>query len=163
MEWTGLKVCTDGCWEAEHPQLTQGPIRDPIALHRPRPGNHSREDVKIRIKGVQGFVLSSDGAYLFTTTDENNTAAGQESVTAVGFFTFGVQTTSALGTVAHTIAVLPSGLASVASVGSFGIVVDDTYIIASGVASIMSLGTPTVTITETFWGSGGWGQNTWGD
>lgn len=36
-EWNGLMVCTDGCFEPKHPQLTPKPSFDKQAVENPRP------------------------------------------------------------------------------------------------------------------------------
>lgn len=49
-EWTGLRVCRDGCWDPRHPQDYVRAVPDNMALHDPRP---EPADVFVAVNGVQ--------------------------------------------------------------------------------------------------------------
>ena len=36
-EWTGLKVCSDTCWEPRHPQEFVRGVKDDQSVYEPRP------------------------------------------------------------------------------------------------------------------------------
>jgi len=140
-QWNGLKACPE-CFDIKHPQLTLNPPIDKIALHDPRPGDHGRDDARVRmVFGLttpfsQGY-LPHQSPFLYPTPE--------------GFISV-----FSLGGVSFVIDNYPS-IAGVSSPFSEG---DPSFILQEPSDSFsvpLSIGSVTVTAIS------GWGADSWGD
>tara|TARA_R110002110_G_scaffold363642_2_gene573482 strand:- start:1113 stop:1631 length:519 start_codon:yes stop_codon:yes gene_type:complete len=142
-EWNGLRVCNE-CFEVKHPQLTPRSAFDAQELYQPRPGQHSREDVRIFMRhGV--------------TATFNFLGGIQEKAEQYPEAT-GVAITSALGTESLTATVAETGFAITTGVGSIS-----SGIAVTGVAITSALGNESLSIDNGGWNVDTWGHGLWGD
>lgn len=142
-EWNGLRVCNE-CFEVKHPQLTPRSAFDAQELYQPRPGQHSREDVRILMRHGVTTVFSCLGG------DQEQPEQYPE--------VSGVAITSALGTESATATVTETGFAITTGVGSIG-----SGIAVTGFAITSALGNESLSIDNGGWGVDTWNFGVWGD
>ena len=142
-EWNGLRVCSE-CFEVKHPQLTPRSAFDAQEIYQPRPGQHSREDVRILMRhGVTGTF---------------NFLGGQQEAPEQYPEPAGVQSTTAIGSESGIATALETGFAITTGVGSIA-----SGVVVTGVAITSALGNESIYIDNGGWNRDTWGHGLWGD